>query len=621
MSFDAWISTSVSVSILLVLLLRRDAAADLLFVAGLVVITLLGIISPADALRGFANPAVITIGSLFIVAAGLRETGVLDRFGNLLLGRAKTVGQAQLRLSGALISISAFINNTPVVAMFVPVVLDWCRKRGIAASRLMIPVSFVTILGGTCTLIGTSTNLVANGLMREVRLNAESRSLHTPEFRGELRDMTLFEIGRVGLPTALLGAAFLLIFGRRLLPNRTDLLERLDDERREYLVEMLVEPSCRLVGKTVEGAGLRHLRGLFLIEIDRDGQIITPVTPSDVIYAGDRLVFTGVVATIVDLVKIAGLVPTSGHGTKAVKAHPERRLSEAVISKSSPLVGRTIRGAHFRRRYGAAVVAVHRNGARLACKVGDIVLEPGDTLLLQTRQEFPFQFRNSPDFYLVAAVEDSQPRRHNRAWVAAALMAGVISWIVATNCFPLSGRLAGFGSIPIAAMTVAGLMVATRCLRAAHARAAVDLRVLVTIAAALGLGQAMTDSGAAAAIAQVLVRMVGTQNPYLLLVVLYLLTMCFTELLPHTATVAMLIPLGIATAWTAGCSPRPFVMGITLAASMSFLLPFGYQTNLMVLGPGGYVPRDFLRVGLPLSVVVAAASLLLIPWAWPFQPW
>ncbi|MBN2580219.1 MAG: SLC13 family permease [Pirellulales bacterium] len=619
MSFPAWISIVVSLSILAVLLLRRDVPADLVFLSGLVVITLLGIIPPSEALAGFANPAVITIGALFVVAAGLRETGVLDWFGNLLLGPAKTTGQALLRLSGALVGSSAFINNTAVVAMFVPIVLEWCRKRGIAASKLMIPVSFLTILGGTCSLIGTSANLVANGLTREERLKAETDGLYTPEFRAELHDMTLFEIGRVGLPVALLGGTFLLTFGRRLLPDRTDLLERLDDECREYLVEMLVEPGCRLVGQTVEAAGLRHLRGLFLIEIQRKGQILAPAAPGDVVYAGDHLVFTGVVGTIVDLVKIPGLVPVTGRQRRSKSDQAERHLSEAVISKSSPLVGRTVRGSNFRRRYGAAVVAVHRNGERLTCKVGDIRLEPGDTLLLQTQPEFSSQFRNSPDFYLVAAVEGSQPRRHHRAWLALTLLAGLVLWINATGWLPLTGRLAGFGSVPIAAVAVAVLMVATRCLRAAQARAAVNIQVLLTIAAALGLGQALTDSGAADAVAQVLVRTVGTDHPYLLLIVLYLLTMCFTELITNAATVAILIPLGIAMASTAACSPRPFIMAIALAASLSFLTPFGYQTNLMVMGPGGYVPRDFLRVGLPLSIVVTAASLLLIPHVWPLR--
>lgn len=580
------------------------------------VVTVLGIITPKDALDGFANPAVVTVGALFIVAAGLRATGVLDWFGNLLLGRVKTAGGALLNLAPTILGISAFINNTPLVAMFVPVVLDWCRRRGVAASKLMIPLSYLTILGGTCTLIGTSTNLVADGLLREERAAAEAKGLYDAAFRHELRDMTLFEIGRVGLPSAVLGALFLITIGRRLLPDHSDLLDRFGEKCREYLVEMEVQAECRLAGKSVEAAGLRHLRGLFLIEIDRGEQVITPVSPRDVIQCGDRLVFTGVVGTIVDLVKISGLAPATGRAQR-MKTGPERHLSEAVISKSSPLVGRTIRGARFRRRYNAAVVAVHRNGTRLACKVGDVVMEPGDTLLLQTGPDFANQYRNSPDFYLVAGVEGSQPRRHDRAWLALALLVGFVLWINAMSWIRPDSVFSGMNSTAIAALTIAGLMVATRCLPMAEARTSLDLQVLITIAAALGLGRALTESGAAQHIAHFMVQTVGADHPYLLLVALYLLSACFTELITNNAVVAMLVPLGIAMAATAGCSPRPFVMGITLAASLSFLTPFGYQTNLMVMGPGGYHPRDFFRVGLPLFLIVGAVSLLLIPYAWP----
>jgi di/tricarboxylate transporter len=287
-----------------------------------VAVSVLGVISPAEALAGFANEAVITVGALFVVAAGLRSTGVLDQVGNWLLGTARTTGAAAVRLALALEAISAVILNTAVVAMFVPVVLDWCRRRGVSPSRLLIPVSYLAILGGTCTLIGTSTTIIVNGLLnQEHRLEeqriAEGQGRYPADpqasraFSHELRGMTLWEIGQVGLPCALVGGLYLLLFGRRVLPDRRELVEQLDEQRREYLVETLVQPECRLIGKTVEEAGLRHLRGLFLVEIDREGDSITPVTPGDRILAGDRLIFTGVVSTIVDLEKIPGLVPAA----------------------------------------------------------------------------------------------------------------------------------------------------------------------------------------------------------------------------------------------------------------------------------------------------------------------
>ncbi len=627
MSLHAWLSLAVTFAVFVGLQQRRGIPADLLFLGGLVTVTLCGVITPNQALAGFANPAVLTIGALFVVAAGLRSTGVLDRIGSLLLGTANTVGGAIRRLVCVVLGISAFINNTPVVAMFVPVVLAWCRRRGVSPSRVLLPVSYVAIMGGTCTLIGTSTNIIVNGLLRQEQEREDARLAdpqqeaiyaHLPGFRERMDGMTLFEIGRVGFPCALLGSAYLMLVGYRLLPNRTELVEQLDEQRREYMVEMLVQPECRLIGKSVEQAGLRHLRGLFLIEIDRDQEVVTPVAPDDVIRAGDRLIFTGVVSTILDLVQIPGLVPAAD---MTYEIHPKRRigrhLSEAVVSNSSPLVGTTVRYANFRRLYNAAVVAVHRNGAQLRRKVGDIVLRSGDTLLLQTRTEFSSTFRNSRDFFLVADVEGSEPRRHERAWLAVALVAALIAWLSVASWLQPAGVALGFGSPAIAAVAIAGLMIVGRCIPAAEARGAIDLQVLVTIAAALGLGRALTESGAAEAIANTVVGGAG-KNPYVLLIGFYVLTVMFTELISNAAVAAMLFPLAVALAAAGGFSPRPFAMALAMGASLSFITPIGYQTNLMVMGPGGYQPRDYLRAGLPLMLIVGTVALFLIPRAWPF---
>ena len=616
MSPEAWFSLSIAALLFVVLQFRRAPSTDILFVAGLLAVVAFGAISPATALAGFANPAVLMIASLFVVAAGLRLTGVLDLIGSRLMGAAKNTGGALARLTCVVLGVSAFINNTPVVAMLVPMLVDWCRKRGISPSRILIPVSYLAIMGGTCTLIGTSTNIVVNGLMQDEQRVDDSEHLYSSEFRRQLRGMTLFEIGRVGLPCAAVGSLYLLLVGRRLLPDRRDMIERLDAESREYLVELLVTPECRLIGKTVEEADLRQLRGLFLIEIDRgDENVITPVAPRDVIESGDRLIFTGVVTTIVDLVKIPGLEPTNDvEFGIADKSRRARMLFEAVISKSSPLIGMSIRRAGFRERYNAAVVAVHRNGARLPSKVGDIVIEPGDTLLLQTRTGFAERYRHSSDFYLVAGVADSRPPQLERARMAIILVTGLIVWLAVSSTF----FNCSMASLAMASVAAAVLMVLSRCLSVADAREAVDLQVLITIAAALGMGRALTESGAAQAVAGMLVDAVGSSHPYLLLAVLYLLAIVFTELITNVAVAAMLFPLAVAMAAASGLSPRPFVMAIALAASLSFITPIGYQTNLMVMGPGGYKPRDYLRAGLPLTVLVSLVALVLIPRIWPF---
>jgi len=628
-----WVSVAVAIAVFVVLMTRRNAPPDLLFLGGLVTVTLLGAITPAQALEGFSNPAVLIIGALFVAAAALRHTGVLDWVGHRLLGTAHTEGAALARLAATVVTGSAFIINTPVVVMFLPVVVDWCRRRRISPSRLLIPLSYLAILGGVCTLIGTSTTLVVNGLLETAHRDAvvdldaaiKSGSLSESELDWQrrrtdaLRTLGLFEIGRVGLPCAIVGTLYLLLFSRRLLPNRSELIEKLGEQRREYLLEMLVMPECRLIGQTVEAAGLRHLPGLFLIEIDRHGDTITPVTPDDVIHPHDRLIFTGVVSTIVDLEKIPGLVPAADM-TYEVRpsVRQSRHLTEAVISNSSPLVGRTAREINFRRLYNAAVVAVHRNGQRLTNKVGDTRLQPGDTLLLQTRAEFTQSHRNNRDFYLVSAVEGSQPRRHDRAWVATLLFLLLVVWMVAAGWLKSISGLSGFGSRPVAAIAVAGLMIAARCVSIGEARSVIDMRVLLTIVGALGLGKALTESGAASSIATFLVNQVGAGQPMLLLIIVYLVATIFTEMITNNAVAAMLFPLAVAVASAARVDPRPFVMAIALAASLAFLTPIGYQTNLIVMGPGGYRPTDFLRIGGPLAALVAITSLLLIPQMWPF---
>jgi di/tricarboxylate transporter len=408
----------------------------------------------------------------------------------------------------------------------------------------------------------------------------------------------------------------LIVIGPRLLPNRLDIVERHDTNRREYLVEMLVQPACRLINQTVEVAGLRQLPGLFLIEINRGRDIITPVSPKDRIRANDRLVFTGIVSTIVDLEKIPGLVPAS----ELPLTNQNRvgtQLTEVVLSPSCPLIGSTVREGLFRQRYNAAIVAIHRNGIRLTHKIGDIELEQGDTLLLQTRVNFVEAYRHSRDFYLVSGVADEGPRQHDRAICAGILGLLLVAWLSVASFGPQQGAWSGFSSHAVAALTIALLVVVTRCLPIAAARNAIDLPLLLTIAGAIGLGNAIDASGADDVIAAFLIGIVG-ENSMLLLIIIYLMAMVFTEMITNNAVATTLLPLAIATAAQGGYNPRPFIMAIAVAASLAFLTPIGYQTNLMVMGPGGYRPADYLRVGLPLTVAVAVTALTVIPQVWRF---
>lgn len=589
MTWDAWLSIAVVVLVIGSLALTR-LAADLVLVAGVTCLLLAGVLTPAEALRGFSNEGMATVAVLYVVAAGLRETGGIAWLVQGVLGRPRNLARAQIRLMAPVMAMSAVLNNTPVVAMFLPAVNDWARRNRLPVSKLLIPLSYAAILGGTCTLIGTSTNLVVNGLMVN---------------HGGLPTMGMFDIAWVGLPSALIGMLYIVFLGRWLLPDRRPVMSDLDDPR-EYTVEMLVEPGSPLVGKTIEGAGLRHLPGVYLLEIDRDGEILPAIAPHQRLQANDRLVFVGVLDSVVDLQRFRGLVPASDQVFKLDVPRPDRCLTEAVVSDTCPLVGKSIREGRFRGLYNAAVIAVARNGERIKQKIGDIVLRPGDTLLMEADPGFADRQHNSRDFYLVSQVPDSRPLRQNRAFVAIAILIGMIL-IVTLEWMPMLQ----------AAMLAAGLMLVTRCINGAAARAALDWKVLIAIAASFGLGFALEKTGAARFVAENMVAL-AQGDPWVSLAVIYLVTMLFTELITNNAAAVLMFPIALSTTQALGVDFMPFAIAIMMAASASFSTPIGYQTNLMVFGPGGYRFSDYFRVGIPLNLLMAAVTIAIAPLVWGF---
>ncbi|TWU56669.1 Citrate transporter [Rubripirellula tenax] len=591
MSYEGWFTLSV-VGLLLVALMKNLAPTDILFVAATALFAAAGIISPEEAFSGFSNSGVLTVAFLFVVVAGLRETGVLDQVGHHVLGKAKTQRNALLRLSMVVMPMSALLNNTPIVAMFVPIVMDWCRRNGVSPSKLLIPLSYLTILGGTCTVIGTSTNLVVNGLMVE----------------NGMPGMSLLELGKVGVPYAIVGAFYLYFLGGKLLPERAELMERFGESRRDYLIEMSVEANCRLSGKSVEAGGLRQLPALFLIEIERGTETITPVRPEDRIEAGDHLIFAGVVSGIIELEKISGLVPVvDSNAELSASEKRDRRMCEVVVSQNSSLNGTSIRDAGFRSRFGAVVLAVHRFGKRIEGKLGDIILQPGDTLLLQTRPDFVQLHRHDPAFYMVSMVDQWRPLRRERARIAVAVFA-VLMVLMTTGIVPIA----------IATALAAVSMVALRCLSSDGARQSIEWQLLIAIAASFGVGAAMQNSGAATTIANGIVGATGSLGPLAALAILYCFASLLTEVITNNAAAVLLFPFCIELARLYGVDARPFLIGLTLAASASFMTPIGYQTNMMVYGPGGYRFTDYLRIGAPLNVILGCVAVVLIPMFWPF---
>ncbi|QSP94463.1 SLC13 family permease [Marinobacter salinisoli] len=587
MEWDAIFTLIVLGAVLATLVFTR-IAADLALMAALTVLLVFGVLPPASALSGFANPGVITIATLYIVASGLKETGAVQWIARMLLGHPKAVRGALSRMIFPTGMLSAFMNNTAVVAMFIPAIQDWARRLRIPTSKLLLPLSYAAILGGTCTLIGTSTNLVVDGML-------QSRvGIH----------LGLFELAWVGVPLLVVGGIFLIMLGPRLLPDRGGLNEELEAVR-EYGVEVEVIDSGPLVGKSIVEAGLRALTYGYLTEIERHGRLITAVEPERVLQAGDKLYFVGAPECASELRRIQGLRPASGSIHKLDIQNHQRCLVEVVLGQEFPALGKTVRDSRFRTRFNAVILSISRGGNRVEGKLGDIQFKMGDTLLLEASQEFAEQYRFRRDFLLVSELNDSTPPDFTKAPRALLILLGMV-------------LLSAFGVLSIleASFLASGAMVASGCITASRARRSVDLPVLVVIAASFALGNAMSETGAAEAIARGLLGDGDGYSPWLGLVVVYVLTAVFTEVITNNAAAVLMFPIALALSEQLGVNFLPFAVAVMFAASASFITPLGYQTNLMVYGPGRYKFSDYVRIGLPLSVVVGLTAVLLIPFVW-----
>ncbi len=589
LDWRAWTTIAVTISVFL-LNAWTNLSAEVVFLGGTAVLFVSGILTEQDAFAGFSNPGVITVAVLYIVVTGLSQTGGLNWISQRVLGLPKGHNAALFRLMTPVMGMSAFLNNTPVVAMFIPVVSDWSRKLRISPSKLMIPLSYAAIFGGTCTLIGTSTNLVVNGLLVSST---------------DLPGLKLFDLAVVGLPCAIAGMIYLFSTHHWLLPSRKPVISESDDVR-QYTVEMMVPVDSPLSDKSIEQAGLRHLPGLYVVEIIRNQLIIPAVSPKEILRDGDRLVFTGMIDSIVDLHRLRGLQPATDQVFKLDTPRSERCLIEAVVSNTCPMVGKTIREGQFRTQYNAVVIAVARNGERLQGKIGSIRLQPGDTLLLEANANFLSQQRISNDFYLVNGIPDSEPLRHEKAPLA----------IIILGVMVLLASL-GIMSMLKAAILASAAMLLTRCCSSIRAFRNIEWSVLLVIGAALSIGQALESTGAAGAIATSLTQFSG-DNPWLALAIIYGVTNLLTEAITNNAAAALVFPIALALSRSLDVSFMPFAIAIMIGASASFSTPIGYQTNLMVYGPGGYKFSDFMRVGIPLNIIFWLITITLTPVFFPF---
>ncbi len=586
MSWEAWFT--LSVVLVIVAVLARDLLPPSVAIGGgSVALLAAGIIDPGEALSGFSNPATATIAALFVVAAAVSKTGALTPLVRGVLGDGSSERQALARLTVPTAAASAFLNNTPIVAMLIPQVERWAEARGLSPSKFLMPLSFAAILGGVVTLMGTATNIVVSGL-----LEADG-----------FAPLGFFEITKIGLPVAVVGLIVILSFAPRILPARRQPSTFDDEEFRRFNVTMRTLDT--LDGKSVDQAGLRHLRGVFLAQIERDNELITPVTPETVLHADDVLRFVGRVDDIVDLTSMPGLASTEHKQMQRLDAGDIAHF-EAVIGPSSPLSGTTLRAAGFRNRYQAVVTAIHRAGQRLDAKLGDVVLRPGDTLLVVADREWGRRWRERPDFALIARLGAAPPTPGRKAPLTGVVVAAMVL-LAATGVLPLV----------TAALLGAAAMLVLRIVTPAEAGSAVDLDVIITIAAAFGLAAAMHASGLADAVATWMISASAGLGPVATLAGVVLTTVVLKELITNKAAALLILPIALAGASSAGLNPRAFAIAVAVAAGTPVLTPIGYQTNLMVYGPGRYRYADYLRLGVPLTAAIVAVLLVGIPILWP----
>lgn len=578
MSGDAWV-VLITITLMVVAMVRSVLSPPAAVVAATAAVYAAGVIGSDDALVGLSNPAAMSIAGLYLLAGAVSRANLMQPLVNRLIGDGGGETRSLARLALPAAGGSAFLANTPIVAMLVPVVVRWADDRRFSASRFLLPLSYATILGGTLTVIGTSTNLVASGL-------ADDAGLGTFGF---------LEPATVAWPVVVAGLVVTIVAGPRLLPPRRRPSD--DPDERPFTTALRVTADGPLVGRTVTEAGLRDLDGMYLVAIERDSTTVAPVAPDRRLDRDDRLVFVGDVARVRDLEQRDGLAHLDD-------ASLGGDFWEITVAATSPLVGRSIRAGGFRTRHGAAVVGVHRSDAQIATQLGRVELRAGDALLLLAGPDFdPNSAQSRLDFSVCTHLGSARAASVGRMTMVATLLALALVVVL-----PAVGATSVLRAVTLAAI----VLFVGRVLRPGDVWELVDFRIVALIAAAFGLGRAVERSGLAAELADGIISVTGGGGTFVEVLGVLVLVMVLTELVTNAGAVALALPIALPVAIDAGLDPKRMAVGVAVAASCSFLTPIGYQTNTMVWGPGRYRYSDYLRLGAPLSLIAllgTAASI------------
>lgn len=591
LDWDGWFTIAVFIFTFMGLI-SEVKPPDITMLAGTTILLIFGVLTPAQFLKGFSNGILMTIAMLCIIVRAMEVNGVLEVVAKKILISSKGYVARMLAMCTPVAVASAFLNNTPIVLLMTPMVRKWALKNKLSPSKFLIPLSYAALFGGVCTLIGTSTNLVVHGLMQQYTEGA---------------GFSFFELSYVGVPCAIAGLVFLSLFSWGLLPDRTDPTTAISAESRQFTGEFIVGEECPLANRTIREVSRRYFRPETLIQLERNNQVIDSPPNDLVIFVGDRLVFIGDIHRIAELHDIPNLQSAADpHFQLDVKSS---HFSEIVIPTTSLLVGKTLRQINFRSAYGASVIAVYRQGWRVLGEVRDVTLEAGDTLMLLSGE--PFEAQNySKDFYFI---RNSEKLVTFNPWRAIFVTVVMVVMVLAASMG---------ASIMVSSMAAAFVLMATRSISIRESQNSIMWNILLLIACSFAMGTALETTGVAAYFAEIILSIFGTQ-PQVFIGGIILVTILCTELMTNNAAALVLFPIAITVAKLAGFesveATRTIGVCVAIGASCAYAIPTGYQTHMIVYGPGGYKFTDFLKIGLFMDLIIWTISTLTIPYFWPLR--
>jgi len=593
----------LAIIVLMIIALAKELMRPgLILFSALIILLIVGSVNANEVLAGFSNKGMITVGILFVVSEGITQSGALSRLATAFLPRRRgNTRSLFFRIMFPISFLSAFLNNTPIVIIFAPIIKKWAENLNLSSQKFLIPLSYATILGGVCTLIGTSTNLVVHGLMLD----------------NGMAGFSMFELGMVGVPLAFVGYLYMSYIGVHLLPGNKNFIRRPLSDQKDYYYELTVPADSPLVGQVLKNGRSRDLRGFDIVQVERDHVKIEGKTAGLTIEANDNLLVAGKssgLEILKDLksVKIKGLELLKGQiNTSELKQY------EAVLAPRFPGIGKTIIEFNFFDHYQAIIVAVHRNGERITSNLRSLKLREGDNLVLLTTDRFIKNWGDSKIFYLTTYIRDHEEHTaKSKKWLALTILALMIAGATATDYLPKFEHVQAdmFFFSAVAAM----LMIWLKIVPHQKYTKAISWDILITIACSFGISKAMQNSGLADGIAQTAINFARNWGPVGVLACIYLITTIFTEVITNNAAAAISFPIAMAAANQMGVDPKPFFVAICIAASASFATPIGYQTNLIVQGIGNYRFVDYVKVGVPLNILMFIISIILIPLFWAF---